>query len=106
LISGINWSWLDATDHDFGDIEHRKEVSHDFRFVNKGDTPLTIDNIRTSCGCTTPDWSEAPVLPGDTSIIQISYDARDPGYFRKLTKVYFHGQRKAEKLYIEGYVLE
>ena len=99
-----SWEWLDPLEHDFGDIPQHEEATHAFRYVNTGEVPLTIDNIRTSCGCTTPDWAQSPVMPGDTGVILLEYDARDPGYFRKQSKVYFHGYRKAEKLYIEGFV--
>lgn len=96
--------WLGDTTYDFGDIAHKESVVHEFEFRNQSSAPLTIDNVRTSCGCTVPDWSEAPILPDSTSTIRVEYDARDTGWFRKYIKVYFNSQRKAEKLYIEGYV--
>lgn len=96
--------WHSPTTHDFGDIIHRQPVSHNFSFKNKSDAPITIDNVRTTCGCTVPDWSEAPILPDSLGIISVEYDARDVGYFKKQIKVYFQGQRKAEKLSIEGFV--
>lgn len=96
--------WLTPTSYDFGDIIHKQPVRHDFSFKNITDAPLTVDNVRTTCGCTVPDWSEAPVLPDSTGIISVEYDARDEGYFKKQIKVYFSSQRKAEKLMVEGYV--
>ena len=98
--------WLTPMEHDFGDIELNKPVTYDFKYVNVSDDVLTIDNVRTSCGCTASDWVDAPTPVADTSAVSIEYDAMKAGYFRKKIKVYFHGQRKAEILYIEGYVMD
>ena len=98
--------WLSPLEHDFGDIKHNEPVVHLFEFVNISEEALTIDNVRTSCGCTASDWEDAPTAIADTSAVSITYDAFKTGYFRKKIKVYFHGQRSAEILYIEGYVLE
>ena len=98
--------WQGATEFDFGDISHQKPVTHQFTYKNISDHPLTIDNIRTTCGCTTPDWAETPTPIDSTGTILVEFDAREVGYFKKLIKVYFHGQRKAERLYIEGFVEE
>jgi len=98
--------WLHPKTHDFGDIPYGREVSHSFSFKNISQKALTIDNVRASCGCTTPNWSAMPIFPDSTSSIVIKYDAADPGFFQKKIKVYFHKQRKAELLYIEGYVIE
>lgn len=98
--------WLTPLEHDFGDIKPNIETSHSFKFVNISDDLLTIDNVRTTCGCTASDWEEEPTQVSDTSAIKITYDAAKPGYFRKKIKVYFHGQRQAEILYVEGFVLD
>jgi hypothetical protein len=95
-------SWLSAATHDFGAIKHNQPVRHEFRFRNISGKPLVIDNVRTSCGCTVPDWDAAAVAPDSIGIIGVEYDARDVGYFLKKIKVYFHGQRKPELLYLEG----
>jgi len=96
--------WLSPTEYDFGDIPQGMPVTVDFGYRNISGGVLTIDNVRTTCTCTTPDWSEEIVTAGDTSAIQITYDARKPGYFRKKITVYFTGQRGPEKLFIGGYV--
>ncbi|MFT5385399.1 MAG: hypothetical protein ACI8VT_004188 [Saprospiraceae bacterium] len=98
--------WLSPLEHDFGDLEKDKPVEHFFKFKNISEAPITIDNVRTSCGCTAPDWSLVPVEGGATDQLRIEFDAAKPGYFRKRIKVYFNSQRKAEIMYIEGFVLE
>ncbi len=104
LSSGPDIHWLTPTEHDFGDIIKGTLVEYAFEYRNDGQEPLTIDNLRPSCGCTTPDWPREAILPDSTGTIKVVFSARMPGNFRKLIKVYFSGQRKAEKLYVSGYV--
>jgi hypothetical protein len=96
--------WLDPTTADLYALPHGETASVEFRYLNAGSEPLLIDNIRTSCGCTAAAWSREPLPPDSTGLIRIEYDARERGYFRKKIKVYFRGQRQAERLYIEGEV--
>lgn len=97
--------WLDPLTHDFGSIPANVEVRHDFRFLNTGTEPVLIDNVRTDCGCTAPDWKDEPVLPGAVGVVTVYYDAHDKGYFLKPVKVFLRGRRKAVLLYIEGDVI-
>ncbi|MCB9285464.1 MAG: DUF1573 domain-containing protein [Lewinellaceae bacterium] len=98
--------WLGPLNVELGEVHHQKPTFVRFPFRNVSPSPLTIDNIRTSCGCTVPDWSDAAVAPGDTSSILIEYDAEKMGYFKQWIRVFFHGQRKGEHLWIEGEVVD
>lgn len=97
-------TWLTPTDHDFGNIPQGKPVEYVFRFQNSSDRPLVIDNVRTSCGCTTSDWPKEAIAPDSTAIIRVEFSARAKGPFFKPVKVYFHGYRNAEKLTVAGLV--
>lgn len=99
-------TWVSPDTHDFGDITRNEPVSHEFTFKNVSGEAVTIDNVRTSCGCTTSDWPELAVQPDSLGSLVITYDAHDEGYFRKTIKVYFSGRRRAEWLFIEGNVVE
>lgn len=96
--------WISPLTHDFGDLKINIPVTHVFRFKNISERALTIDNVRSSCGCTASDWSDELVEPGKEGKLEIEFDARKAGYFQKKITVYFSGQRKGEKLTIEGYV--
>ncbi len=98
--------WLTETTHDFGSLRHEKPQTFNFRYRNVSKDSLWVDNVRASCGCTSPDWEDAAVAPGEQGLIKVEYDARDEGYFYKKIKVYFSGQRKPEILYIEGDVIK
>lgn len=103
---GSRVAWLGPTEVELGTIQKMKPAFVRFPFRNVSEQPLTIDNIRTGCGCTAPDWSDAAVAPGDTSSVLIEYDAEQSGYFRQWIRVYIHGQRRPERLWVEGEVVE
>src|SRR6185295_17700598 len=66
---------LKETEFDFGKIPQGKPVTHVFFFTNTGTTPLSLQNVQASCGCTTPEWSKDAVAPGATSKITVGYNA-------------------------------
>ena len=87
LSSQSSAKWLETT-HNFGAFsENDGKVTCTFRFVNDGQTPLIIQSARATCGCTTPDYSKAPIAPGDTGMVKVSYNPTGrPGRFDK--KIY------------------
>ncbi len=101
----VRIEWLGETEYEFGDIALGNPVQHTFTFQNKGEAPLTIDIVRTSCGCTGSTWTQTPVLPDSTGTVVLEYDAAVSGEFRKYARVFFSEQRKAEKLWVTGFVL-
>lgn len=106
IFSSLAVEWTNDTHHDFGDVIYGQSVVYEFPFKNVGTEPLVIDNVRASCGCTATEWPQEPIPPDSTSVITVDYDAKDKGYFYKKVKVFFQGIRKAEKLTIEGDVIE
>lgn len=86
--AGPSGRWLETT-HDFGAFdEDMGNVTTTFRLVNDGDSPLSILSAHASCGCTAPSYDRAPIAPGDTAVIKVTYNpfAR-PGKFDKKVKV-------------------
>lgn len=81
---GANISFERET-YEFGKIEEAKGVvSYVFNFTNTGSEPLFIQNVQPSCGCTTPEWSQKPVVPGGKGYIKAIFDpAGRPGAFVK-----------------------
>jgi hypothetical protein len=96
--------WLTPATHDFGDLIQDQPATHEFRYRNNTGEAVVIDNVRTSCGCTTSDWESRPVEPDSIGVLKVEFDAYSKGYFRKYVKVYFSGRRKASKLWLEGFV--
>lgn len=61
--------------YDFGSVVQGGTVDHTFKFKNTGTAPLVISNIGVSCGCTTPEWTKAPVLPGKSGTIAAHFNS-------------------------------
>ena len=81
--------------HNFGKIPQGRPATYTFEIVNTGTTPLKLDNVRASCGCTTPEWSKAPIQPGATAEIRVGYNAYAEGTFTKtVTIIYNTNQTK------------
>jgi hypothetical protein len=77
-----------ATSHDFGKVSEGENVKFAFKVTNKGKAPLTIDNVRTSCGCTAATPKDKTIAPGASSEIAVSFDTRGrPGKNRKIITV-------------------
>jgi hypothetical protein len=59
--------------HDFGKIPVQGDASCEFVYTNTGNIPLLLTNVKTSCGCTAPEWTKEPVLPGEKGVIKVKY---------------------------------
>lgn len=75
--------------HDYGTIKEedgpQKAV---FTFTNIGNEPLTITNVRASCGCTASNYTRESVAPGATGVVEATYNpANRPGQFSKSVSV-------------------
>lgn len=90
--------------HDFGTIPLKKEATYSFGFTNPGETMLIINDVKTSCGCTVPEWSRKPIRPGEKGLIKINYDAAFPGVFHKTIEVFYNGTDSPDTLEIKGEV--
>ena len=75
------------TTHDYGEIKKGGDGNCEFTFTNTGNEPLILSNVRASCGCTTPSWTKAPVMPGKTGVIKVRYNTNNIGGFSKRVTV-------------------
>ncbi len=63
------------SEYNFGDLYQGEKAEHIFTFKNIGKSPLIINNVLTTCGCTAPKWPESPVLPGQNGEIIVAFDS-------------------------------
>ncbi len=61
--------------YDFGAIRTGDVVDHTFKFKNVGTQPLVISNIGVTCGCTTPDWTREPIMPGKSGTVTAKFNS-------------------------------
>ena len=95
---------FDKTTHEFGTILWKNPVTATFKITNKGDKPLVISNVTTSCGCTVADWTKEPIAPGKTGIVSSTFDAKAIGRFQKSVGIYCNASNKPIYLAIRGEV--
>ena len=63
------------TAYDFGDIVQGDRVEHVFEFENSGTEPLILSDVRTTCGCTAPEWPREPIAPGETATVKVVFNS-------------------------------
>ena len=112
LVMGISYASaqsaqikFDKTSHDFGTFsENSPVVTCVFTFTNIGDAPLVIHQAVASCGCTVPDYTKEPILPGKTGTIKVTYNGtgKYPGHFKKSITLRTNAKTEMMRLYIEG----
>ncbi len=105
LLAQIEMLHFDSEVYDFREIkEEGGKVSCVFRFTNKGKSPVIIYSVKTSCGCTTPEWTRNPILSGKEGHIKVIYDpANRPGIFSKTITV--RTSLGTKRLFIKGTVI-
>lgn len=91
------------TVHDFGNIPQGKPVYYTFELVNTSKEAVKIENVQTSCGCTTPEWKKEPIDAGASTTIKVGYNAAAPGTFEKYITVLYNGSQ-VKQLIIKGNV--
>lgn len=99
-----SFSW-DTTIVDLGQIPQGTPVEAIFKFTNDSKIPLVITHVSRSCGCTATDYPDAPIMPGKTSTIKATYDAKALGAFDKTVTVYSNASQPVI-LRIKGKVVQ
>ena len=96
---------FEKTRHDFGVFaQDTATVTYDFVFTNVGKSPLIIHQASASCGCTVPEYTLEPIMPGCKGKITVTYNGkgRRPGVFRKSITIHNNGRQSPIRIYIEG----
>ncbi len=83
---------FEKTEHDFGKIKEGTLATYTFVFYNTGNSPLVLQNVQASCGCTTPEWTRDPIMPGQKGTIKAAYNSYNrPVVFNKTILVKSNG---------------
>jgi|WetSurMetagenome_2_1015567.scaffolds.fasta_scaffold478090_1 hypothetical protein len=91
--------------HDYGTVYQGADGNCSFSFRNDGDEPIILSNVRSSCGCTVPKWPKDPILPGQSSSIQVTYDTKRLGTISKQITVTSNASEPSLTLNIKGNVI-
>jgi hypothetical protein len=90
--------------YDYGKIPYGEDGTYQFKFKNTGKGPLVITNVKSSCGCTIPEYPKAPIPKKKAGQIQVKYDTKRQGQFYKTIQVYSNGSKDPITLTIKGEV--
>ncbi len=92
--------------HDFETIVQGEIVDYVFKFINKGDRPLVISNVLTSCGCTASEWPKTPIEPGSEGVIKATFNSRGKfGQQKKIITVLSNAPNNRMEIVIKAFVL-
>lgn len=67
---------LDEKVHKFPKTKEGVLLEHKFLITNTGDLPLLISDYRVACKCTKVELPEAPILPGETYALKVTFDTK------------------------------
>jgi len=97
-----------STTCDYGTLEQNGEPLRIVKFTNTGTEPLVIKNARGSCGCTVPTWPKEPILPGESSQIEIRYATNRLGKINKNVTITTNeeGENATHKINVVGNILK
>ncbi len=65
---------FDVERFDFGNVEEGVELKHIFKITNEGNAPLQINDVYSSCGCTTPKLTKSDLQPGESTDLNVIAD--------------------------------
>ena len=62
---------------DLGDIKKGDNSTRiaKFKYYNRGDAPLVVQNVEAYCACTTAAFDKKPIEPGKHGLIEVTFDA-------------------------------
>ena len=97
--------WFEEYMHDYGQMEQDGDGTWSFVFKNIGKEAFVINRVRSTCGCTVPEWPREPIEPGASGEITVIYNTKTTGTFLKSVIVYSTAANSPVKLQIKGKVV-
>lgn len=91
---------VNSSTFDLGTIYHGEVKTIPLIVSNKGNLPLIITNVETSCGCTSARKSVPPIAPGSADTIVVSFNSL--GFNGKITKSITIQSNDAAKPYVQA----
>ncbi len=91
----------------FGKVLKGQKVSLLYLVKNNGNQPLIFEKAEVSCDCTSAAYPKAPLLPGDTVTVKVTFETRS-AIGRQDRVVFLHSNDPASpaKLRFKGIVVK
>ncbi len=90
--------------HDFGNVFQGEKTEYAFKFTNTGGEPLILSEVRSSCGCTVPEWPRNPVFPMQSETVKVIYNSSIVGKINRQVTVISNANNSPTTLRIMGNV--
>ena len=97
---------FEAETIDYGKIQQHADGVRYFKFKNVGSSPLVIEKVKGSCGCTVPSKPDHPIMPGETGEIKVKYATNRLGRFSKTVTITSNATTTPKVVRIKGEVLK
>ena len=89
---------------DFGTLKVGDVKVVTVTFTNICKKPLILDDVISSCDCTTVEWSKQPIMPGKKGTIKAKYTAKNKGLISKRITVLSNANTDRVILQLKGEV--
>lgn len=93
------------TSYTYDTIAQGEVVEYEFKFKNVGERPLSIKDVKGSCGCTIGSYPFLDIAPNEESSIKARFDSKgkEGPQFTTIT-VYSNANPKGDVLSLKGVV--
>lgn len=92
--------------HDFGRITQGEKVAYGFKFKNTGKANLIISSASGSCGCTVPEYSKKPILPGQEGVIDVVFSSEGKsGMVEKSVTIVTNCEPSTRIIYVKANII-
>ncbi|MGE7776561.1 DUF1573 domain-containing protein [Chitinophaga sp. NPDC101104] len=96
---------ISETKIDIGEVNRNQSPKATFKIRNIGKKPLLIQDLRVGCTCTSADWPKKPILPGEETVVSLTYKAAKEGTFTQSAYLLTNAFNSSIHITISGYVM-
>lgn len=97
---------FEESEFDFGQVKEGEVVEQVYTYTNTGTAPVILSQVSASCGCTTPTYTQTPVLPGKTGEVKVSFDSNGQvGQQQKIVTIVSNAENHVTTVQLKGEVL-
>lgn len=88
-----------------GQIEWKHPATARYLITNTGDKPLVLTEVEPDCECSSVQWTQIPIAPGETGEVSVTFDAQLLGHFQKSVAVMTNAEPYLVYLRLAGEVV-
>ena len=88
-----------------GEVAFQVPKTFTLGFTNKGDSPLSLLEVKASCGCMDVAYPKTPIAAGAHDEIQVTFDAKMLGTFYKELEVRTNASEEPTYMAMQGTVV-